>query len=339
MAQACLIFTEGGSAYGFGHLMRCMALYDELVSQGIGTKLVVKGDCSVRKVVGDRALVLDDWYLNWNVYFGNLEKVSVYSIIDSYHAGFSVYEGIEESSRQTIYIDDTNRMEYPPGIIVNPCLKGAAGYRIKTGQKLLSGSDYVILRQAFTKSVGQRLANYEVKKVLVSLGGSDIRNLTPLITKSLMETFASDVKIEIVVSSGFQNKKEIEACTNTVQEQVSLHYDLSDQDMQELMIDCDLAITAAGQTVNELITTQAPFICVKIIDNQEENIQALLEKDLIVSYFDYDEYSNETEFQMWLKEQIMYFRNRGNRQEIMARMAKERISEGTMRIVQALLEV
>lgn len=333
----CLIFTEAGENYGFGHLTRCIALYDELNFRGVDTKLIVKGDSSVGKAAKSRNLILDDWYSNWESYLENMKAEIVYSIIDSYHAGFSVYKNISEKSVQAIYIDDMNRMKYPAGIIVNPCLKGIDGYQIGEDQKLLSGSNYIILRQAFTKPITQRTPRNEIKKILVSLGGSDIRNLTPLVMKCLIETVDSNVEISIIIGSGFQNIKEIESCAEDADQRISLCYDLLDWEMRELMIHCDLAITAAGQTVNELIATQTPFICIKIIDNQEENIRGLMEKKLITSYFDYNKFSSNLDFRIWLEGQILYLSDKQMRQKMILQMSKERIAEGTTRIVDALL--
>jgi spore coat polysaccharide biosynthesis predicted glycosyltransferase SpsG len=44
----------------------------------------------------------------------------------------------------------------------------------------------------------------------------------------------------------------------------------------ELMVKSDLAITAAGQTIYELLATQTPFIPIKVIENQENNVNGFI---------------------------------------------------------------
>ena len=52
------IFTEGGSKVGFGHLSRCLAIYDGLVQHNHQVSLHIRGDESVLKVIDNREYYL-----------------------------------------------------------------------------------------------------------------------------------------------------------------------------------------------------------------------------------------------------------------------------------------
>ncbi len=58
-------------------------------------------------------------------------------------------------------------------------------------------------------------------------------------------------------------------------ERVVLHHQPDAARMMDLMLTCDLAVTAAGQTVHELLATGLPFVAIEVVDNQANNVKVL----------------------------------------------------------------
>lgn len=272
MTRLC-IFTEGGSLRGYGHVTRCSALYDEALGCGLEPRFVVNGDEEVLRVLGERRVELADWR-NEACIRTQLTPDS-FAVVDSYLADREVYGWISAACRRALYIDDNQRMAYPTGVVVNPSLYGhMLEYPQTPGVSYLLGPQYVILRPEF-RHLPPREVRTSPGRLLVTLGGADVLNLTPMILRVLNAQFL-ELEKHVVVGPGFTNLAEIETYVN---ERVVLHHQPDAARMRDLMLACDLAVTAAGQTIHELLATGTPFVALEVVDNQENNVRGLLTLD------------------------------------------------------------
>lgn len=265
------ILTEGGSNVGSGHLSRCCSLYDEIEERKIPVKLVISGDVEDVNFLKGRNILKQEWASK--EFVRNFINKSDYCIIDSYIATEKIYWDISEKSKKCLYIDDYCRIDYPKGIVVNPSFYvDNLEYKRNNKIQYLVGREFIILRKPFL-NIEKRKINTTVKKVLVTFGGSDPRDLTSLIMLNLCKTHP-EINFDVIVGNAFQNVSQI---NNIKLENVSIYYDVDAELMKDLMLESDLAITAAGQTIYELIATQTPFIPIKVIENQTNNIKGLIQ--------------------------------------------------------------
>ncbi len=263
------IFTEGGSSMGLGHLSRCSSLYDELVNRGIKVELIVYGDLDSSNFLQGKSILNINW-LSGN-YLDSYIDSTDYCIVDSYKASKELYQVISGKSKRALFIDDNVRVEYPEGIIVNPSLNcDNLIYPIDEKKLYLLGQKYIILRRPFLNvkrnSIGER-----VKKVLITMGGSDVRNLTPRILNTFCRKHP-EIKFTVIIGNSFNNR---EAIKDIKFDNIRIYHNADAELMKKLMLRSDLALTAAGQTIYELLATQTPFIAIKIADNQNNNINGL----------------------------------------------------------------
>lgn len=322
------IFTEGGREFGLGHVTRCCALYDELVEKDIKTLLIINGNEEVARVAEDRKYVLDSWYGKAEAYL----KDSPYAIIDSYKANLDDYEEIAHKSKKAMYIDDIGRLDYPHGIIVNPSIHGdKVLYNRRPRHTYLLGREYVILRKEFRKPY-QRNLKERVENVLVTMGGSDIKNATPKIIEAILKKMARDIRLHVVVGSGF-NRLEVEQYGKT--DKIDLYHNLRASELRDLMIKCDVAITAAGQTTYELIAMQLPFVCIMTADNQKNNVKGLQKYGLIDEVVDY---TQEDELFKAFEAFTESLEGINRRRHIITLMSKFDITKGTRNVVGELME-
>lgn len=263
------IFTESGNEIGLGHISRCSSLFDEVKSRGIDVEFIVYGNIKHLDVFNGIPAKFENWlsteYLNRCI--GSTD----YCIVDSYLANIELYELISLKARKALYIDDFARVKYPLGIVVNPALYADnICYPIEDDNAYLLGSEYIILRKPFIYAKHSSIKE-EVKEVLVTMGGSDIRNLTHRVMNQICVNYPN-IKFNIVVSDDFQN---IESINQNKFSNIQLFYNVNAELMKSLMVQSDFAITAAGQTVYELLATNTPFIPIKIAENQCNNIEGL----------------------------------------------------------------
>lgn len=269
MESKVYILTEGGHKVGYGHITRCSALYEELEKREYDVTFVINGDEEVSSVLDSKKFVLKDW--RDKDYLSNLLYEKDCAIIDSYLANKDIYEYIAYRVKKALYIDDNMRINYPKGIVCNPSIYGKElKYPFKEDMKYLLGIDYVILRKEFI-NIPEKKFKDKIEDILITFGGSDITNMTPKILKELRKNY-SQVNKHVIIGKGFNNLEEIK---NISDEKTFFYYSLDAEEMKNLMLKCDFAISAAGQTIYELLRVGILFIPIQVADNQENNIRGL----------------------------------------------------------------
>jgi spore coat polysaccharide biosynthesis predicted glycosyltransferase SpsG/RimJ/RimL family protein N-acetyltransferase len=265
-----IILTEGGKNIGLGHISRCMSLYAEVSKREISTDFIINGDVSSVDFIHGITFKNENWLQG--EFLHNYITADDYIIIDSYKAEKAVYDSIVKLSNKAMFIDDIGRLNYPEGFIVNPSLDSSSiDYSNSPNSILLSGPDYVIVRPPFV-DIKRESVYKGLTRILITMGGTDIRELTPLLVNNVCKNL-KDIEFDIVIGSREADKfcEQFSRFKNVV-----FHHNIDATEMFNLMINCDLAITAAGQTIYELLATQTPFIPIQIIKNQENNIRSLL---------------------------------------------------------------
>ncbi len=261
------IVTEGGRDVGFGHIARCIALYDAFLLRDQEPLFIIKGDESVEKILEGRDYVLLDWLKEKTKFFDIIQYGDI-GIIDSYLAPFSFYERFEKTIRLPIYIDDNRRVEYPRGIVVNGSIYAdEINYPTKDGLTYLLGPKYVLLRKEFWETKKKEIKR-DVEDILITFGGDDIRNLTPFVLELFTKEFPN-IRKNVIIGGGFKNKDKIRKYEAS---DVKLFYSPSSKEIKELMYNSDIAISAGGQTLYELARVGVPPVVVGVADNQRNNI-------------------------------------------------------------------
>lgn len=276
-----IIFTEGGPQIGLGHLSRCISLYDELVSRGIETLMIINGLTELLEVIGSRICLLKNWLCS--DYLKTLIQSDDYCIIDSYLATGDSYNLIAQKAYRCLYIDDQARISYPKGIIVNPSLYfDVSKYNNQSKTRIYNGPEYVIVRKEFIGIKRKQVVNKK-REILLTVGGSDIRKLLPRITGWVLQQF-QETHINILIG---HVSEEIELLA--LDPRITIYQNVVADVVKELMLRSDLAITAAGQTIYEMLVTKTPFIPIIIIDNQKDNIEGLIKYKLNQRAVHYDD--------------------------------------------------
>lgn len=260
------ILTEGGSDIGIGHITRCLSLYQAFEEKGVQPLFVVNGDESVKQYLKDTRHEL----INWSRKDSNaLLKNPDIVIIDSYLAGFEFYEEVSKSVKIVAYLDDNKRIDYPKGIVVNGTIfADELGYPSKKDIIYFLGSKYTPLRKDFW-DLPEKETKQNIQSVLITFGGDDTRNLTPEILKLLNRDFPEYIK-KIIIGAGYKNIAQIESLRNA---ETELVYSPDAEGMKQAMLEADIAISAAGQTLYELARVGVPTIAIAVADNQMNNVK------------------------------------------------------------------
>jgi len=271
-----VFFTEGGKKYGLGHLTRCIALAQAFTEKRLTSTFIVCADPSVR----DLLLPYQTQYLDWTKNFQGINEFihgQDIAVIDAYSADFTIYQQIQHAAKTSIYFDDYNRISYPAGIVINgsPAALSIPYPPVKKICYLL-GPLYQPLRKSFW-SLRSKQTQPAVKNLFLSCGGSDSHHLTPRLIKFLARHYPA-IQIIAVISKSFRHPRTNQPSIN---DQVQYLFAPAEERLSQAMQNCDLAITAAGQTLYELAASGLPPIVIGEVENQDNNINSWLNTGFI----------------------------------------------------------
>ncbi|MFC1624238.1 PseG/SpsG family protein [Candidatus Omnitrophota bacterium] len=262
------ILTEGGRDIGFGHIARCVALYQGFEEEGITPELLINGDETVKDSLKGINCSIFNWLSEEEKTFNIIGRADVV-IIDSYLASLGFYNKVSRLVETSVYVDDYKRLNYPKGIIVNGNIYAQrSDYPCNNENIYLLGPEYVPLRKAFWDVPGKNIRE-NVEAVMITAGGSDKFNITPRILKTLVDNFPGFTK-NVIIGKGFENIDRIEKATDR---NTKLIRDANVGDMQRIMLDSDIAISAGGQTLYELARVGTPTIGIYVAKNQRLNLE------------------------------------------------------------------
>lgn len=266
------IITEGFQGTGYGHLTRCLSIYQAFEEKNITPLYIANCDEEGKIFLPEVNLLQLNWLEQTEEFLNKINNYDI-AIIDSYLAPLEMYEKIYQTVKKVVYIDDYLRLEYPPGILVNGTI-GAENLPYKKDEKheYLLGVEYMPLRKEFWDVDVPYRSKQETKNILITFGAQDSKKLTPKVLSFLLIEFP---QFNYHVVFGIKTKEDNE------QDNVHYYYSLNAGEMVALMLKSDLAITAAGQTTYELARIGIPTIILGVAENQKYNIEGWLNRKFI----------------------------------------------------------
>jgi len=162
-------------------------------------------------------------------------------------------------------IDDTANMHYYSDIVINQNI-GAEKIVFSTEPytRLLLGPVYVILRDELLIRE-KKQHNKDVKKLLITLGGTDPDNFILTILQAIKEVTKN---IDLIVTIGPFNSHLAALQAYIEKTDASIDLVQSPENMADLYIKSNLAISAGGSSCYELAYFGIPNLIIAVADNQ-----------------------------------------------------------------------
>ncbi|EEO26661.1 hypothetical protein [Helicobacter winghamensis] len=243
--KTALLFADEKLGVGLGHISRCTALKEELEEQGFVAKIL-------------DSCFLDSYFLD----SCNLKILYDLIVIDSYVLPLDSYVLATKYAKKCLFFDDTLRLNYPQGIIINSANMESKKYKEKyPNHTLFLGNGYTLTQRAFKHQSLKKL-NPIIKRVLITLGGDDILVLNTPISYALSNTFPS-LQIHCITKDSLQLPKCVKAYSQ-----------LNAQEMVQCIRSMDLCICACGQSLREILYCGVPVIALEVADNQSANLES-----------------------------------------------------------------
>lgn len=286
----CVFLTEMGEGIGFGHVSRCLSIANELTDDfNVEFTIYVHGKQELNFEFPDAInVVVRDW--KTNIEEGISEDDIV--IVDSYLATEKHYSQLSSITNKSVALDDYYRLKYPSKLLLN-CNASAdiEKYNYLQSSNVMSGAEYVILNKVFRNENSLPVLNEEVKNVVITVGGSDLRDLLPRFIELLCTKYPL-IQFHILSANSEYQATLIKAYKL---DNLTVYGFLPPHKMADLFKKCDLAISAAGQSLGELIMSGTPFVPIIVDKDQEPNGQFYLDRQIIPKIIKWDDSNLDTE--------------------------------------------
>lgn len=200
------------------------------------------------------------------VFFKSADEPVDYSgfdivVLDTYQISDAYISSLRTPGRILVCYDDNALYTYDCDILLNANFHAnELSFRF-AGESpvLLLGAKYALLRQEFRK-VQPITIREKAKRIFICFGGSDLQNFTPFAVRALQEI--PGVCLTVVLGAYTACDTE-DALMNANVEVIK-----SPPSLCDVMVRCDIAVTAAGSMVYELASLGLPAIVITQADNQ-----------------------------------------------------------------------
>ena len=283
-----LFRLDAGPHLGLGHLQRSLALATALKMAGADSIFLINEDApSHEKARQDGYRVVSLAAVqSWTAADAKatVDAASIHGcdavVVDYHEAGTDYLASLRESGLYVIVRDDQALYPFPCQMVFNGNADAKQlPYRSSSGDtSFFLGTRYIVNKREFW-TLPKRGSSAEVRNLLVILGGTDQYDLMPKIL-NLLDSVSGDFTVTAVAGPYFHNIDTIKAAAENATRAINVVS--SPGTVDNLMLEADLAISAAGQTLYELAATGCPTIAVAVAANQQGQLEALTEAGIVL---------------------------------------------------------
>lgn len=353
---------DGNRNIGAGHIMRCLSIANAfrffLLEGKMKTYCIFATSdstfSSIIKEQGHKNVTLHTDYKNMNDDLSHMRELleqynPCFLFIDSYAVSVSYLTALWESCStigcKLVYIDDVLAFAYPCDVLIN---YNIYGIEKETQYKklyheakrkiplLLLGTRFAPLRREFQK-LPKRVVNEKADRILISTGGADPDHIAKNIAQYLVihSNLLSGFIFDFIIGALNDDLEELKKYAELNQ---AIHIHTNVVNMQVLMSNADLAISAAGSTLYELCATQTPTVTYVLADNQIPGAKAFMQQGILMSVGDIRKLGMKSLCEKIIYTAIDLANNYQERRRISRRQKVLVDGKGSERIVKELVE-
>jgi UDP-2,4-diacetamido-2,4,6-trideoxy-beta-L-altropyranose hydrolase len=281
--------VDADAAMGAGHFMRCLSLAHACKARG-GEPVFF----SATSTQGLLDRVQDAGYelvsIEPNAPDLGVRAICVWAseykrswvVLDGYQFNGAYQLAVAQAGARLMVIDDFLRLpRYHAELMLDQNLGSEdRRYPVASTCRVLLGPQYALLAPGFVEvDTSGRTYPDRARNLLITLGASDPVDATSKILNALTSMDISEVVVTVVIGGANQRRAEVRQLAESSGYRV-----VEDAtDMQSLMADADLAITAAGSTSWEVCRMGLPAITITLADNQRDIASALSDAGVSVN--------------------------------------------------------
>ena len=260
---------------GTGHVMRQIAIAEELMREG--AEVVLVGEVEGPQWLKQRLTTIHGLHYRYCP-AGEFDPKFLHEVgataccLDSYALTQGNLDQWQSKASPTIVFVDGPWQSLHGKIAAVPSLTDQSPWLTQVRKKfetVLAGPDFLMIRDeirhAKQKRINQRPS---IPQILIALGGSDVRGHTKLV-KSVLAEFASEIRIVTI-----QGDDGVNFYGPRPDGHVGL-VDAYRSSYVEELTKSTLVVSGAGVTSGELLFLGIPSIFIPVVENQAENARIL----------------------------------------------------------------
>jgi len=270
-----LILTQAGPKSGYGHLIRCSVIIENLILKGLSFNALMQSENGYEPVSPINFWELMNWK-NKSVIKKYLALNTVV-IVYSYSNEIDIFKFIFEQTGNIFFIDDLNYHAYSFGYRLQPRLREMDSNLVQSN--LYQGPKIIPLRKEFfqpKRSVSPFSLSSEIK-ILIVLGSNISIDYFIQIAIALL---SYNNKYKILILS---NNEGIDIELNKLKGNfdITLIKKADSKYLSNLFLKIDLLICSGGQVIFEAIASRVAFIPIMTAINQYQTFEDMFELGVI----------------------------------------------------------
>lgn len=305
--QHLLIRADSGTDVGSGHIMRCLALADNLKfkfkeisfvsnqQSGHLSEFIESKGFTVHKLINydniedsqqnfSSLTTKEDAIQTIEIIKEKIKK-PVWLIVDNYNIDIQWESFLRKEVEKIIVIDDLANRSHDCDLLLDQNLYDNMEERYnglipKNCQKLF-GPKFALLRSEFKKIRKTITKRHDgIQRIFISFGGSDPTNETSKAIKATSLLGMRNLKVDVIVGSSNPNKDSIrQLCSNL--HNTSFYHQIDN--IAELMSKADVGIGAGGSMTWERCCVGLPAIVSVISQNQLKIATTMAQRGYLIN--------------------------------------------------------
>lgn len=266
--------VDAGGAMGVGHAVRCLALVQELRRRGC--PVTVFGRLDVPWVLAGYQRAGAELRPAQELAGARLS----HALLDGYEIPADVGESLRGNGiHVTALVDDSFGAHQVADLYVDQNYGGLPHRGGPPGSTALAGAPYALFRDEILAARSTAPpAPTDAPRVLAVFGGTDPFGASDTLLPMLLET--GEPMHLLLLCPDAERAERLRALPRGPGQEVRIVPAVAD--IARAAAECDLAVSAAGSTVWELLTVGTPTAVVCVIDNQEPGYRATTDAGLVL---------------------------------------------------------
>lgn len=293
-----LIRCDGSSHVGMGHVVRCLALADELRA---------RHRCTVAFAMRTGPAGYDKIQKrNYSVFCSEETRgpfdysAWLLDIIDTFRPNafimdvrddlpVSVVGKIRQRKILIVTLDDASERRLSADMVFSPPVPQLRWMHwTRFSGTRYCGWEWILLRPEFSQQNERRV--HDTPEILVTMGGSDPQGMTQTAIMALHQ-IADRLNVTVVIGSAFVHERTLEDQLQGFRHRCRVIKDAAN--MAEIMQQSDIAIASFGITAYELVATRVPSILLCLTDDHAESASSMAKEGVVISLGNYMNVSPE----------------------------------------------
>lgn len=269
MTRRVLLAPDARRRAGLGHLQRCLALAAALRKEGMACTFATAA--SPEAVERIRAAGFPFLTLSGEAPGGGpgpwLQPAWDDVVVDGYAWRSEDIAAVQRVGARVVHIDDLAAFATRAEVVVNPGVGASPAAYDATASRLLLGPTYALLRDEYW-ALPRRTYRPSVEQALLVMGGADGAGLLPKLLPALTYGLPGTEVVAVCGPAATSRPAVAEAVAGTPRCRLVD----APGSLRDLLLEADLVVTAAGQTLHEAAATGTPAVAVQVAANQAAHL-------------------------------------------------------------------